>query len=168
MKREAIEKALELLNERLSRKPIRGELGIVGGAAMCLAFNARAATKDVDGIFEPSSEIRLAAADVAEELALPADWINDAAKAFIVPGLKKKILKELSHLSIWTPEADYMLAMKCMSARFDSSDGDDVRFLIRHLQLPDAESVFRIIEKYYPRSQIPSKTQFFVEEIFKA
>lgn len=167
MKSEEIKAALNLLNEKLRQISIRGELGIVGGAAMCLAFKARAATKDVDGIFEPSQEIREAAASVAEELSLPRDWLNDAAKGFLSPNLNKRILYELSHLSIWTPEADYLLAMKCLSARFDTSDADDIKFLVRHLKLGSADTVFSIIEKYYPKFRIPAKTQFFVEELFE-
>lgn len=71
----------------------------------------------------------------------------------------------LSHLRVWAPSAEYMLAMKCISARFDSSDGDDASFLIRLLKLQSPEAVFAIIERYYPRKAIPAKTRFFVEEL---
>jgi len=163
---EDIEKYLKALNRELLEKDIRGEIGIVGGAAMCLAFKARAATKDVDAIFEPTKEIRDAAKKIANEFSLSSDWLNDAVKAYLKPGFKKKILFELSNLSVWTPEADYLLAMKAISARWDSSDRDDVLFLIRHLRLKSSEEVFRIIEDYYPRKEIPSKTHFFIDELF--
>lgn len=60
-----------------------------------------------------------------------------------------------------------MLAMKCISARWDTSDRDDVIFLIRHLELTRPEQVFEIIEDYYPKRQIPVKTQFFIEEVLE-
>src|SRR5262249_2982366 len=73
----------------------------------------------------------------------------------------------MSHLRIWAPTAEYMLAMKCISARFDTHDKDDVIFLIRLLKLKKTSQVFSIIEKYYPHSKIPSKTQFLIEEVME-
>jgi hypothetical protein len=167
MESSEIKKYLEALNSKLSEKDVRAEIGIVGGAAMCLAFNARASTKDVDAVFEPTKEVRLAAAEVAKDFSLSKDWINDAVKGFLSPKIKKIILWQWSHLVIWTPPADYMLAMKSISARWDTSDRDDVIFLIRHLKLKSHKEVFKIIEGFYPKSRIPPKTQFFIEEIFQ-
>ena len=58
-----------------------------------------------------------------------------------------------------------MLAMKCISARWDTSDRDDVEFLIRHLGLTSPREVFEIIEGYYADNMIPPKTQFLIEEL---
>jgi len=60
-----------------------------------------------------------------------------------------------------------MLAMKCISARWDTSDRDDVNFLIHLLKLTKASEVFDIIERYYPKNLVPPKTQFFIEEILE-
>ena len=49
--RKKIEELLGALNEELGRRGVMGEVGICGGAVMCLVFNAREATKDVDAIF---------------------------------------------------------------------------------------------------------------------
>lgn len=73
----------------------------------------------------------------------------------------------LSHLNVWAPEPTYMFAMKCLSSRLDSSDGDDIKFLAKHLRLTEIKQAFEIIEKYYPKNQIGAKTQFFLEEIFE-
>jgi len=67
----------------------------------------------------------------------------------------------LSHLRVWTPEAKYMLAMKCISARWDTSDRDDVLFLIRHLKLKSPEAVFKIIEHYYEKSDSGKNAIFY-------
>ena len=74
---------------------------------------------------------------------------------------------DLSHLRVWAPEPRYMLAMKCVSARWDTHDRDDVEFLLQKLSLSSADEVFAIIEAYYPQNRILPKTQFLIEELFE-
>ena len=71
----------------------------------------------------------------------------------------------LPNLRIWAPSADYMLAMKCVSARFDTHDADDVAFLVQHLGLVAPDEVFERIARYYPRERVPRRTRFLVEEL---
>jgi hypothetical protein len=158
----------EDLNEELRKSNQKGEIGIVGGAVMCVVYNARAATKDVDAIFAPTNVIRKAAATIAARHGLDEQWLNDGAKAFLVQNFTRESVQTFSHLSIWAPDARYMLAMKCISARWDSHDKDDVIFLIKKLKLKSAEEVFKLIQGYYPKNQILPKTQFLLEEIFEA
>ena len=153
------------LDEELCRKGVVGEVGICGGAVMCLVFQARRATKDVDAVFAPTQEIRNAAKAVAARLGLPEDWLNDAAKAFFHVDPPREDVIELPNLRVWAPTARYMLAMKCISARFDSHDLEDTRFLIAYLQLRTPAEVFEIIQAYYPQRLIPPKTQFVIEEL---
>jgi len=162
-----IKKLFAALNDELSKMKIQGEVGICGGAVMCLVFQARQATKDIDGIFEPSQEIRKAAQRVAKTFGLGEDWLNDAAKGYFHIDPPRERVLEFSHLRIWAPKADYMLAMKCISARFDTHDKDDVLFLIDYLELKSTEEVFSIIQKYYPSQKIPPKTHFLIEEIYE-
>lgn len=161
-----MKKAFADLNSELAKTNTIGEIGLCGGAVMCLVFQARQATKDVDAIFEPTKAIRDAAQRVAKKNNLDTDWLNDAAKAFFLSEPPRIPVMEFPHLKIWAPSADYMLAMKAVSARFDTHDRSDVIFLIRHLQLKSVEEVLEKIAQYYPRAQIPAKTQFLVEEIF--
>ncbi|MBW2735404.1 MAG: hypothetical protein JRH20_23720 [Deltaproteobacteria bacterium] len=162
-----IKELFEALNDELAKVDAKGEIGICGGAVMCLVFEARKATKDVDGIFQPTNEIRKAAKRVAERFTLSPDWLNDAAKAFFHSDPPRQNVLSLPNLQVWAPTADYMLAMKCISARFDSMDRDDVHFLIKLLGLKEPKEVFTIIERYYPRLLIPPKTQFLVEELLE-
>ena len=40
------------LSERLDERGVRGEMFLVGGAAMALAYSTRRSTSDLDAIFE--------------------------------------------------------------------------------------------------------------------
>ena len=163
---EKIEALFSALNDELKGKGITGEVLLCGGAVMCLAFKARPGTKDVDGIFEPTREIREACAKVAKAFDVPAGWLNDAAKGFFYVDPPRQEVLSYSNLRVWAPTAEYMLAMKCVSARFDSSDKDDVVFLIEYLNLSAPQEVFAIVLKYYPAEKVPAKARFLVEELF--
>lgn len=162
-----IETLFSKLNDKLALHGERAEIGIVGGTVMCLVFNARAATRDIDAIFEPTKVVRKLAKELSEEEGLNSDWLNDGAKAYIQGNFDRQDVLNLTHLRVWAPPADYMLAMKCISARWDTNDRDDVVFLIKTLKLKNPKRVFDLIEKYYPKNRVPPKTQFLIEEIFE-
>ena len=162
---EQIKELLQALDEELRGMGVVGEVGLCGGAVMCLVFQARNATKDVDAIFEPTQEIRRAAKSVARRFGVHEDWLNDAAKAYFHSDPRRVDVYNFPNLRVWAPTAEYMLAMKCISARFDGHDQDDVKFLIDYLNLQSPGAVFSIIEEYYPRRLIPPKSQFLIEEL---
>ena len=153
------------LDRELAGRSVVGEIGLLGGAVMCLVFQAREATKDVDALFAPTREIREAARAVARTFQLPDDWLNDAAKGFVLSSPPRIRVLDLPNLRVWAPTADYLLAMKCVSARFDTHDADDVAFLIRRLGLTAPEEVFERIARYYPHERVPPKARFLVEDL---
>jgi hypothetical protein len=57
--RETIDAALTLLDAELGRTGTHASLYLVGGAVLCLVFNTRDPTRDVD--LQPSSVVRAAA-----------------------------------------------------------------------------------------------------------
>ena len=165
MTADEIRQYLTELNEELRLMDIKGEVSIYGGAVMCLVYNARPATKDVDAVFRPSSEIRKAIGLIAERHGLPPDWLNDGVKGYLVEH-SQRILIDLPNLKVFVPEPDYLLAMKTLSARADTFDQADVKQLIELLGLNSPEQVFALVEKYYPRERIKPATQYFIEELF--
>jgi len=63
--KEDILRLFHLLNDQMRVESLEGEVYMVGGAVMCLVFNARKATKDVDAVFAPAREMRRAVKAVA-------------------------------------------------------------------------------------------------------
>ena len=173
LSRDAILTALKLLSDELGKNGVLGELNVVGGTAMVLAFNARSSTKDVDAIFEPSAEVRKAAAIVAENLSLPTDWLNDAAKGFMSPSGDFTPLEtiDLAHLRVQAPTPEYMLAMKVLAARTGIGEGPgdakDIAFLICLLGLRDAAAVMNLVARYYDPSKILPRSVYLVDEILE-
>lgn len=163
-------KYLKELSNKLGEKNLKGEILLFGGAAMVLAFNARPSTKDVDAIFHPKKEIYEISKEIARKYKLPEEWLNDSVKGFIKnTTFKQNFFIRFDNLSVFLPEPQYLLAMKCIAMRIgvESSDIDDIKFLIDHLKLKKTDDVFKIIRKYYPKNQIPQKTFYAIDEILQ-
>lgn len=161
---------LERLNDELRRADVRGELYLVGGAVMCLVHEARQSTKDVDGFFRPAAELRAAAARVALETGVPETWLNDAVKGFLSDRGDFSRFLQLSHLTVFAADPGYLLAMKCLSARIGEEfhDIDDIRFLLRALNIASADEALTVLGKYYPLEKFPQKTLYLLEELLPA
>ena len=134
---------------------------------MCLAYAARPSTQDVDALFRPATEVRQAAARVAIRAGIDSNWLNDGVKAFLSPQGDFAPFLELDHLRVMVAQPEYLLAMKCLAMRVGAEfhDEDDVRYLLRHLDLRDYERAVAVITKYYPRERFPQKTLYALAEL---
>ena len=155
------------LNDELTVEAVIGELYLVGGAVMCLVFEARQSTKDVDAFFKPASVIRAAARKVAVSEDYPENWLNDAVKRYLSEKGDFEPYLELSNLRILTATPEYLLAMKCLAMRLGEEfhDEQDVRFLLRYLNLTSYDDALAIVSRYYPLDRFPQKTLYALEEI---
>ncbi|MEZ5499986.1 MAG: hypothetical protein R3E77_11235 [Steroidobacteraceae bacterium] len=155
------------LSEELGRSEIRGELFLVGGAVMCLAYSARPSTQDVDALFRPTREVREAAARVAARARIDSHWLNDGVKGYLSQRGEFALFLELDHLRIMVAQPEYMLAMKCLAMRLGAEfhDEDDVRYLLRHLNIRSKDRALEIITNYYPLEQFPQKTLYALGEL---
>lgn len=165
LSREQIEQALTRLDAELALEGVRAELFLVGGAVMCLAFRARASTKDVDGWFTEPQAVRRAAERVAGELDLPADWLNDAAKAFVPRGAVFERWRSLPNLEISVASERTLLVMKCAAAR-TAEDAADIRVLAGRLALTSAAAVLAVVLDHFPPDRLPVRTRLLLEEMF--
>ena len=163
--RAKILKALEALGEELTSEGVRGQVFIVGGAAMALAYSTRRVTKDIDAVFEPKSTVYAAAVRVAEAQGLPDDWLNDAVKGFI-PGRDEqpRAVPEIPGLDVAVASPRYLLAMKLMAMRFGEDD-EDIEILLGECGIEHPDEALAVLRGVYPEREPPAKTRFFLEEL---
>jgi len=162
-----IETLFGQLNEELGRRGVTGEVYLVGGAVMCLVFNLRESTKDVDAFFRPAREVREAARSIALDYGVSGDWLNDAVKGYLGEHPDFRPYLDLPHLRIMTAAPEYLLAMKCLAMRIgeESRDAEDVRFLLRYLNFTESAAALEAVGRYYPLERVPQRTLYALEEM---
>jgi Nucleotidyltransferase of unknown function (DUF6036) len=165
--RERILSLFSQLDDELCRENVRGDVFVVGGAAMTVAYDARPATRDVDGIWHPSTEVRAAASRVAGRYDdIGPDWLNDAVKGFL-PGKElgaRTVVYEGECLTVSVPAPEYLLATKLLASRV-GRDEDDILLLYELCGLTTVDEGLDLIERYYPGRPIEAKVRFYLEEL---
>jgi hypothetical protein len=157
--------ALQALGKELSRDGVRGQIFVVGGAVIALAYSTRRVTKDIDAVFEPKTSIYEAAARVAETLGLPEDWLNDAVKGYLPgPDESPRPLPEIRGIEVSTASPRYLLAMKLMAMRFGEDD-EDIELLLDACGLHTPEEALQALRDVYPAREPPPKTRLFLDEV---
>lgn len=159
-------RALTALGRRLEGRGIVGELYVVGGAAIALAFDGRRATRDIDAVFEPKAVVYEEAARVADELDLPDGWLNDGVKGFLAgPDPWPTSVFELPGLRVQSASPEMLLALKCLAHRLGEDD-DDVRLLARHLDLIDPDEALDLVVQVFG-DQVDVRVELFVREVLR-
>ena len=76
-------------------------------------------------------------------------------------------LLELDHLRVMVAQPEYLLAMKCLAMRIGAEfrDEEDVRYLLRLLEIRSYPEAVTIITKYYPLERYPQKTLYALAEL---
>jgi hypothetical protein len=162
-----IRRLFELLDVELAAQDVHGELYLVGGAVMCLALDARDSTRDVDALFRPTRLVREAAARVAARAGAPDTWLNDAVKGYLSTRGDFDRFLDLPHLKVFVARPEYLLAMKCASMRLGAEfhDLDDVRYLLRYLNISRVEEALAIVSRYFDDDVLLPKTRLVLVEL---
>jgi hypothetical protein len=150
--REEILEGLKRLGELAQEKGITVQLTLMGGAVMVLAFEARLSTHDIDVFIRSPREARIVrelAKRVAGERDWNDDWLNDAAKGYLVGVSEGEILYSAPGIEARAPALEQLLAMK-LSAWRDDVDIADARRLLQELAKSsrDHESLWNRVEPY--------------------
>jgi hypothetical protein len=162
-----IRQAFDALSSELQAVGERGEIVVLGGAALVLLFGARETTKDVDAYFlaPVGSEMRAAVAKVAEQLRLPEDWLNDGAKGFLVGLTIGAVLYESEFLLARAVSTEQLLAMKLAAWR-DAIDRGDARLLLGKMS-GSMEEVWEALKPLVPPLQL-DKAWYAFQDLWEA
>ncbi len=168
MDRDEILNLLHELGDRLAERGVRGELFLVGGAAMALAYSTRRSTSDLDAIFEPKQVIYEVAESIAQDRDLPAGWLNDGVKGFL-PGAdpNARVLLDLTGLRVTIASPRFLLAMKLMASRIER-DEDDLRLLLGLCAIRSVNEALDLLEGLYGSRPIEPKVQYLVAELLES
>lgn len=134
------------LGERLAGRGIEGEIYVVGGAAMMLAYSRERITRDIDAVGIPQAEIDAeVAAMAADHRDLSSDWLNARVLPMLPRGVDAERLQVLGApgLTVNVASPRWLLAMKARAAR-DDRDLDDLWVLCQILGLRTVEQVWAI------------------------
>lgn len=154
------------LGERLQRRGVIGDVYIIGGAAMALAYDARRATRDIDAVLVPHGVVLEEAHALAAELGLPQWWLNKQASVYVAPSGDPEARLSFDHpgLRVSAASPEHLLAMKALAAR--RRDIEDLRVLIGMLGLTTADQVIAVCSRVFPDESLPDRARLALEDLF--
>jgi hypothetical protein len=147
---------LRELGERLAARGIEGEIYVVGGAAMMLAYDRDRITRDIDEVVVPHNEIDIEVrAMAADHRELGSDWLNARVLPMLPRGVDADRLQVLGGpgLTVNVASPKWLLAMKARAAR-DDRDLDDLWVLCQVLGLRSVEQVWQICDAVWGAGMI--------------
>lgn len=161
--------SLDRLNQELADRGVQCEVCTVGGAVLSLVFASDPPTRNVKALFQSARLLSEAAAAVADDQGLPDAWLPTSVRDRLATGGLAGSL-ELSHLRIFEARPEYLLAMKCAALAVNQgpSDRDDIRFLLRLLNLHDSAAALEVVMRYFNERQVPADLDSLLEGLVSA
>ena len=88
-------------------------------------------------------------------------------KGYLDPRRDFEPFLDLPHLKVFVARPEYLLAMKCASMRRGEEfhDLEDVRYLLRYLDVAGPEEAISIVHRYFDEAQLLPKTRLILEDL---
>lgn len=168
--RETLTRAFNGLEKQLASRGVRAHVYIVGSAVLLMAHRRSRITMDVDALSIDHRDVVLACARVvAKEQGLRDDWLNDQVRWIPTlpprPDPRAEVLHDSPHLVVTGASAPHILAMKVRAAR--TSDLEDVKLLMRQLDITTMQEVREIHGAVYPHDGIPWRNEQRIEDCLR-
>jgi predicted nucleotidyltransferase len=164
--RALLERAFTSLGERLIRRGVVADVFVVGGAAMAMAYDATRVTRDVDSLFVPHGVVLEEARNVAQDLGLPAWWLNEQASVYISGKDDPDKRRVFDHpgLRVTAASPRHIFAMKAFAAR--TRDIDDLRLLAGIIGMDSSDTALQICAEFFPGEDVPPRSIAILQELF--
>ena len=148
---DALHELFDEVAKELQFKRAFGNLYLIGGSALALAYDDSRKTYDVDARIEGDhGKVIDAIRTVAKANGLPSTWINEQATPFMPthPDVKAREVYRHPNLVVHAASREHLIAMKLMAGR--PNDLQDAQLLINKSPKPiDAEQVEALILTLY-------------------
>ena len=165
--------ALQELIQELRAHNVRGEIRIVGGAALSLSYFDRDVTQDIDVINVRGGDneaVARAARSVASKLDLNDNWLNfEVTQIDALPTLGQEVewhtIFSSETVTLQVASAKALLAMKLRANR-PGRDVNDIRALLALVGITDVGSAEALYESFYPGDVLPDRALQILDNLF--
>ncbi|MEO5840666.1 MAG: hypothetical protein ABIQ73_20330 [Acidimicrobiales bacterium] len=136
---------------------------------MGLVYHARESTVDIDALLRPVEAVRAAAAEIAIEETLPAEWINNRFAMFWPQHGEPDFSRVIQHggVTIRFAGPRIMLAMKMLASVRGRRDTDDLRSLLAPAGVQTIHDAIAIFEDFYRDHDIPPQALSVITTVLK-
>ena len=156
-----LQELISLFANRLNDEGITGNISIVGGAALSIAYIPdRAATTDIDATFPNDPRIPLIINEIAEEFNLPTTWINNAVNAYI-PFETFEMwvhMVKVGGIEVRYASPELLLAMKLKADR-GRRDRPDIAELIKLCGINHIEDIEALYARFHHQEVLAARTK---------
>ena len=149
---------LEILAQSLQAPELKVEFYLLGGAIVFQAFRASPPTAHVSALFGSAAAVVAELANLTRREGWDPRWLQDAIKDYLLGGVRADRYLELPSLAVFVPPLEYVLALKIASLRAGADDRavDDLRYVVRALNLVSADAALEIAGRYFAARQLPA------------
>lgn len=160
--KEIINELLIELGNMLEENNIQANFYVYGGAVMCVEYELRYYTFDIDCIFSDEN-VRRYSKILTKKYKLHEDWLNDAILNIVNTDMKKEEFERtvrIGGLNVYVPTIEQMLAMKLFSARMGASkDLEDAYKLARIIGIRNTTQMRNILKTYFKLESIRDRNK---------
>lgn len=153
------------LAEELSRRGVRGEVHLAGGAAMSLEYHSDLLSGDADAQFAPDGPMIEAVHAVAAKRGLARSWLNNQASVYFSALAKPgKTVFAHPNLVVMVTPADHLAAMKLLASRA-TRDRDDLLLLVDYLGWTRRDDLIAAVRDYFPHEELGPRQRAMLDSL---